>query len=59
MKMSATDQTDFPKLKQYVKSSLPKVADLPVIRSAMLEIAQLNHAKLRHALAWAMSQRSK
>ena len=52
MKMSAADQAGFPKLTQYVRYSLPKVADVPIIRSAMLEIAQLNHAKLKQALAW-------
>jgi Metallopeptidase toxin 3 len=52
MKMSAHDQTTYPQLKQYVRDSLPKVADIPIIRNAMLEIAQLNHAKLKKALAW-------
>lgn len=52
MKMSPEDQRDFPKFKQYVQCSLPTVADVPIIRSAMLQIAQLNHAKLTHALAW-------
>lgn len=52
MKMSAADQASFPKLKQYVRDSLPKVADVPVIRAAFLEIGQLNHAKLKQALAW-------
>jgi Metallopeptidase toxin 3 len=52
MKMSATDQTNHPKLKQYVRYNLPKVASVPIIRAAMLDIAQLNHAKLKAALAW-------
>lgn len=52
MKMSTQDQSDYPKLKQYVMCSLPSVADIPVIRNAMLEIAQLNHSKLKAALAW-------
>jgi hypothetical protein len=46
MQMSATDQTTFPKLKLYVKNELPKVAQLPIIRAAMLEIGQINHALL-------------
>ena len=50
--MSAVDQASFPKLKQYVRSRLPEVANVPIIRSAMFEIAQLNHAKLKQALAW-------
>lgn len=52
MKMSAADQLSFPKLKQYVQKSLPSVADVPIIRSAFLEIGQLNHSKLKQALAW-------
>ena len=52
MKMSAADQASFPKLKQYVRYKLPEVANIPIIRAAMLEIAQLNHSKLKAALAW-------
>jgi hypothetical protein len=52
MKMSAGDQLNFPKLKQYVRVKLPEVANNPTIRAAMLSIAQLNHAKLKAALAW-------
>ena len=52
MKMSAADQSSFPKLKQYVRYKLPEVANIPIIRGAMLEIAQLNHSKLKAALAW-------
>lgn len=50
MQMSATDQTTFPKLKQYVKNELPKLAQLPIIRAAMLEIGQINHALLLKVL---------
>jgi hypothetical protein len=52
MKMSAADQASFPKLKYYVRHNLPEVANVPIIRGAMLEIAQLNHSKLKAALAW-------
>lgn len=52
MKMSAADQASFPKLKQYVRYRLPEVANVPIIRGAMFEIAQLNHSKLKQALAW-------
>ena len=52
MKMSAADQASFPKLKYYVRNNLPQVANIPIIRGAMLEIAQLNHSKLKAALAW-------
>jgi hypothetical protein len=52
MKMSAADQASFPKLKSFVQYKLPEVANVPIIRSAMLQIAQLNHAKLVAALKW-------
>ena len=52
MKMSAADQASFPKLKSYVQNQLPQVANVPIIRAAMLQIAELNHAKLVAALKW-------
>jgi hypothetical protein len=50
--MSAGDQSKYPKLAKYVKSSLPTVADVGVIASAMNTIGQLNLSKLRSALKW-------
>lgn len=52
MQMTASDQTGHPKLKQYIRDNLPKVADVPVIRDAMFSIGEINHAKLRQVLKW-------
>src|SRR5262245_4328060 len=52
MKMTGGDQANFPKLAQYVRYRLPEVANVPIIRGAMFEIAQLTHATLKQALAW-------
>ncbi len=50
MQISASDQTAFPKLKQYVKNEIPKLVQLPIIRAAMFDIGQINHAMLLKVL---------
>ena len=50
MKLTTDDQKRFPKLKQYMRDSLPKVVDVPIIVKAMEDIGQINKSRLRQVL---------
>jgi hypothetical protein len=52
MQMTAADQRAYPKLKYYVKNSLPQVVDVPAIVNAMRKIGQLTKSDLQKAVQW-------
>lgn len=52
MQMASADQTTYPKFTQYVRFSMPKLVDVPVIVNALRNIGQINLARMRLVLKW-------
>ena len=52
MIISNADQITYPKLTQYVRYSLPGIANIASMRRAFRRYAQMDRATLQRALAW-------
>jgi hypothetical protein len=52
MKMSAADQTAYPRFAKYVREQGPIVVQVPAIVHAMMKMGQLTNPKLKSALTW-------
>lgn len=52
MIISNTDQITYRRLTQYVRYSLPSIANIASMRRAFLRYAQMDRATLQRALAW-------
>ena len=52
MRMTSTDQKNFPKFAYYVRTDIPKVTSVPAIRAAFVKIGSINEAQLKSALVW-------